>query len=469
MDKFFKLSQRGTSVRTEFRAALVTFFAMVYILVVNAGMFSNPFGDGSDPLGVTFGGMYVATALGAIAGSLFMGLAANLPVALASGMGLNAFFVYTICVGMGFSYANALLFILFDGVLFIILSATGLRRAIFYCIPDCIRSSIVVGIGFMLALLGFKGGGLIALSDSTGIAKGSFNVITGSWAGIMPLFVCLSSLILVGILEKRKVKGSLLIGMLFGTALYYLLGFTVPGFEGFGVFGNIESPAQAFRDFANINFLAVFKDGLDFSGYVAAHSAASFWLNIICTVFVFLMLDMFDTVGTLYATCDTSGLTDSEGNIENMDKALLSDAVATAAGALFGTNTVTAYAESTAGVGAGGRTGLTSVFVAALFAVALFFAPLGSVMPGCASSVALIFVGYIMLRGVSKLDWNDPLSVVPAFLTIAVTCFACDIALGIAYGMLSYTGMCVFSGNAKKLNGGTWILTVLFISMMLVS
>ena len=250
MDKFFKLTERNTSVKTEFRAALVTFFAMVYILVVNAGMFSNPLGDGSSPLGVSFGGMYVATALGAIVGSLVMGLLANLPVALASGMGLNAFFVYTICVGMGFSYANALVFILFDGILFIILSATGIRRAVFECIPDCIRRSIVVGIGFMLALLGFKSGGLIVISDATGIAKGSFNVLSGSWSSIMPLLVCLLSVFAVAILDKRKVKGSVFIGMLFGTALYYLLGLTVKDFGGYALFASAQSPLEAFRDFA---------------------------------------------------------------------------------------------------------------------------------------------------------------------------------------------------------------------------
>ncbi|MBO4549076.1 MAG: NCS2 family permease [Abditibacteriota bacterium] len=469
MDKFFKLTERNTSVKTEFRAALVTFFAMVYILVVNAGMFSNPLGDGSSPLGVSFGGMYVATALGAIVGSLVMGLLANLPVALASGMGLNAFFVYTICVGMGFSYANALVFILFDGILFIILSATGIRRAVFECIPDCIRRSIVVGIGFMLALLGFKSGGLIVISDATGIAKGSFNVLSGSWSSIMPLLVCLLSVFAVAILDKRKVKGSVFIGMLFGTALYYLLGLTVKDFGGYALFASAQSPLEAFRDFAQTNLGAVFTQGFDFSAYVASHGAASFFLNIICTVFIFLMLDMFDTVGTLYATCQTSGLTDSEGRIENMDKALMSDALATTAGAVFGTNTVTAYAESVTGVGAGGRTGLTAVFVALLFVYALLFAPLGSMVPACASAVALVYVGYIMLRGIARLEWDDPLSVVPAFLTISVTCFACDIALGIAYGMLSYTAMCLFSGNTKKLNAGTWLLTVLFVLMMLVS
>ncbi|MBR4750000.1 MAG: NCS2 family permease [Abditibacteriota bacterium] len=469
MDKFFKLTERNTSVQTEFRAALVTFFAMVYILVVNAGMFSNPLGDGSSPLGVTFGGMYVATALGAIIGSLLMGILANLPVALASGMGLNAFFVYTICVGMGFSYANALVFILIDGLLFIILSATGVRRAIFECIPDCIRRSIVVGIGLMLALLGFKNGGLIVISDATGIAKGSFNVLSGSWAAIMPLLVCLLSVFVVAILDKRKVRGSVFLGMFFGTVLYYLLGLTVKGFDGYSVFAYAQSPMEAFSDFVRLNLGAVLAHGFDFSGYVASHGTASFVLNFICTVFVFLMLDMFDTVGTLYATCRTSGLTDSEGRIENMDLALMSDALATTAGALFGTNTVTAYAESVTGVGAGGRTGLTSVFVALLFVCALFFAPLGSMVPACASSVALIFVGYIMLRGIAELEWDDPLSVVPAFLTIAVTCFACDIALGIAYGILSYTAMCLFTGNANKLNAGTWILTAMFTLMMLVS
>ncbi len=469
MDKFFKLSERNTTVETELRAALVTFFAMVYILVVNAGMFSNPLGDGSNPLGVSFGGMYVATALGAIVGSLAMGLLANLPVALASGMGLNAFFVYTICVGMGFTYANALVFILFDGLLFIILSATGLRRALFECIPDCIRKSIVAGIGLMLALLGFKNGGLIVIDSSTGIAKGSFNVISGSWEHIMPLAVCLVSLFVVGILDKRRVKGAMFIGMLLGTVLYYLLGYTVSDFAGLHHLASAQSPLEAIRDFADSNLCAVFTQGFDFSAYVAAHGAASFFLNIICTVFIFLMLDMFDTVGTLYATCSASGLMDAEGRIENMDKALMSDALATAAGAVFGTNTVTAYAESVAGVGAGGRTGLTSVFVALLFACALLFAPLGSLVPSCASAVALIFVGYMMLKGMVHLDWEDPLSMVPAFLTITVTCFACDIALGIAYGMLSFTAMCLFTGNAKKLNAGTWLLTALFIIMMLVS
>ena len=340
MEKFFKLKERKTNVGTEFRAGLTTFFAMVYILMVNAGMFADPFGDGTNVLGVSYGAMYIATAISAIIGTVLIGLLANLPLAQASGMGLNAFFVYTVCVGMGFTYANALVFILIDGLIFILLTATKLRQKIFEAIPSAVRIAIPAGIGLFIAFLGLQNAGLVKADPSTGVTLGSFNLLdttnSGGWAGIMPMVVTIVAFLAIAIMAKRGVKGAVLWGILGGAALYYLLGLTAPGFyENLNI--SMDSPFQAFADFGTQSFAKVFTEGFDFSNFLATHDVTNLILVIVTTSLAFLMVDMFDTMGTLYGACSRGDLLTAEGEVPNVNKAMMADAIATTTGAVCGT------------------------------------------------------------------------------------------------------------------------------------
>ena len=370
MERFFKLKERGTSVKTEFIAGMTVFFAMVYILMVNANMFSDPFGDGTNPLGVSYGAIYIATALSAVVGTILVGLLSNMPLAQASGMGLNAFFVYTVCIGFGLSYANALVLILIEGVIFILLTVTGLRKRIFEALPQAVLAAVPAGIGLFIALLGLQNAGIVVPDSSTCVDLASFNLLTQSWGDIMPMVVTLCTLLAIVIMSHKKIRGSVLIGILGGMALYYLLGLTVDGFYA-DLNLQLISPWEAFRAFGSESLFAVFTDGFDFSAYVETHGSANLILTILTTALAFCMVDMFDTLGTLYAACERADLLDEHGEPINMNRAMLSDAVATTAGALCGTSTVTTFSEVNAGVAAGGRTGLTSVFCGLFFFVAM--------------------------------------------------------------------------------------------------
>ena len=374
-EPFFKLNERGTSVKTEFIAGMTTFFAMVYILMVNANMFADPFGDGSNPLGVTYGAIYIATAISAVIGTILAGVLANLPLAQASGMGLNAFFVYTVCVGFGLSYANALVLILMEGLIFILLTVTGLRKRIFDSLPDAVRVAIPSGIGLFIALLGLQNAGIVVPKTSTCVDLASFNLLSQNWNDIMPMVVTFCTFLAIVIMSHKGIRGAVLIGIVGGMGLYYLLGFTVDGF-----FAQLQiqfvSPFQALGEFAELSFLKVLTDGFDFSAYTAQHGNANLVLTILTTALAFCMVDMFDTLGTLYAACERAGLMDEKGEPLNMNEGMLSDAIATSIGALCGTSTVTIFSEVNAGVAAGGRTGLTSVFCGLFFFVAMFLSPI---------------------------------------------------------------------------------------------
>lgn len=463
----FHLKEHGTNVRTELMAGLTTFFAMVYILMVNANMFANPFGDGTNVLGVSYGAIYIATAISAVIGTVLIGLLSNLPLAQASGMGLNAFFVYTVCVTLGFSYANALVMVLIDGVVFILLTVTGLRKKIFDAIPKEVRTAIPAGIGLFIAFLGLQNAKIVIPSTSTGVTLGSFNLlIDGSWASIMPMVVTVVAFLAIVIMSKKNVKGAILWGILGGAALYYVLGFTVSGFYENLVI-TFDSPFEAFRAFGTEAFGKVFTEGFDFSNYITANGTANFALTIITTSLAFCMVDMFDTLGTLYGACARGNMLDEKGEVPNMDKAMLADAVATTTGAICGTSTVTTFVESSAGVAEGGRTGLSSMFTALFFFVAMFLSPVAQLIPGCATAAALIYVGVLMMACVKEIDWLSPDKAVPAFMTLAIMPFAYNISYGIAFGLLSYTVINLFCGNVKKIKAGTWVVTLLFVLMLL--
>lgn len=463
MEKFFDLKRRNTTVKTEVLAGITTFMAMAYILFVNAGMFAA--------LGtVSYEAMYISTALSACVGTVLIGVLANLPLAQASGMGLNAFFVYTMCFGFGFSYANALVMVLFDGILFIILTVTNLRTIIFNAIPKAVKNAISAGIGLFIAYIGLQSAGIIVADPSTASAMTSFNIISGnaSWASIMPLLVTFVTVLIIAALTAANRRGAVLIGILAGTALYYLGGLTIPGFYANFSLGSLN-PGAAFAAFSTEALFAVFKSGFDFSGYIAAHGSANFIFTLITSAIAFCLVDMFDTMGTLYGACSRGGLLDSEGNVINMEKAMLSDAIATVFGSICGTSTVTTFVESSAGVAEGGRTGLTSLTTAVLFFIAMFFAPVASLIPGAATAAALIYVGALMLASVKDLEWYDAEIGVPAFLTIAFMAFSYSISNGIGVGVLAYTLIKVFRGKTKEINVATWIIDILFLAMFFFS
>ncbi|MGM9624913.1 MAG: NCS2 family permease [Eubacteriales bacterium] len=469
MEKFFHLKERGTTVRTEIMAGITTFFAMVYILMVNAGMFADPFGDGTNVLGISYGAIYIATAISAVVGTLLIGLLANLPLAQASGMGLNAFFVYTVCVTFGLTYANALVLVLIDGIVFILLTVTGLRKKIFTAIPEAVRIAIPAGIGLFIAFLGLQNAGLVVLDSATCVNLASFNLLReNAWASIMPMLVTLLALIAITVMSKKNVKGAVLWGILGGAVLYYLLGFTVPGFWG-SISISVESPLSAFGAFFSEAFGKVFTEGFDFSAYIAVNGTSNLVLTIITTALAFCMVDMFDTLGTLYGACARGDLLTAEGEVPNMERAMLADAVATTTGAVCGTSTVTTFVESSSGVAEGGRTGLSAVTTAVLFFIAMFLSPIAQLIPSCATAAALIYVGVLMMACVKNIDWTEISTALPAFLTMAMMPFTYNISYGIAFGLISYVVIHLFCGKAKEIKISTYVIAVLFMAMLLLT
>lgn len=469
MEKLFGLQKHKTTVRTEILAGLTTFMAMAYILMVNAGMFADPFGDGTNVLGVSYGAIYIATAVSAVIGSLLIGLLSNLPLAQASGMGLNAFFVYTVCVGFGLSYANALVLVLADGIIFILLTVTGLRKIIFTAIPDAVRKAIPAGIGLFIAFLGLQNAGIIVADPSTGVTLGSFNLLSGSnpWSVIMSMLVAIIALCVIAILSKKNVRGAVLWGILGGAVLYYILGFaTVKGFAA-GVQESMQVDfVVPFKDFFSQSFGKVFTEGFNFQPYIDTHGTGNFVLMFATTALAFCMVDMFDTLGTLYGACARGNMLTEKGEVPNMDKAMLSDAIATTTGAICGTSTVTTFVESAAGVAEGGRTGLAAVSTAAFFFIAMFLAPIAALIPSCATAAALIYVGVLMITCVKELEWHDPAVALPSFLTMAMMPFSYNISFGIAFGLITYVIIKTFTGKIKEIKGGTWVITALFLLML---
>ncbi len=464
LEKQFHLKERGTTVRTEFFAGLTTFMAMAYILMVNAAMFSDPFGNGTDMLGVSYGAIYIATALSAIIGTVLVGLLSNLPLAQASGMGLNAYFVYTVCIAMGLTYANGLVLVLADGLIFLVLTTTGLRKKIFEAIPKAVKDGIPAGIGLFIAFIGLQSSGLVTGDSATLVKLGSFNVYNGgmTWGTIMPMLVTVGAVISIAIFAQKGKKGGILWGILGSSVAYYVLGFTVTGFyDGFGD-NLMMNPLTAFSDFFTLSLGKVFTQGFDFTPFIEANGMGGFVLVFATTALSFCMVDMFDTLGTLYGACTRGGLLNEQGEIPKMNQAMLADAIATTSGAVLGTSTVTTFVESSAGVAEGGRTGLSSMFTALCFFIAMFLAPVAQLIPSYATAGALIYVGVLMMRCVLDVDWDSPAVAVPAFFTIAMMSFTYNISFGIAFGILSWIAISLFTGERKNINVTTVVIGLLF-------
>ena len=425
MEKFFKLKERGTTVRNEVIGGITTFLAMAYILAVNPGMLGES--------GMGFGPVFTATAISAAIACLCMAFLANLPVALASGMGLNAFFTYTVVFGMGCSWQFALTAVLVEGILFILLSLFGVREAIINSIPATMKKAVAVGIGLFICLIGLSNAGIAVGKDlGTIVAFVNFDVSTALVA-IIGLFVTIALFIL-------NVPGAVLLGIIITTIIGIPFGVTtIP--ENFKVFSMPDAPHLFAFEWTNV-----------------------FTLKFFIVFFTFLFTDLFDTIGTLMGVTEQAGLVDKDGNIPNVKGALMADAVGTVAGACLGTSTVTSYVESSAGVAAGARTGLASVVTAGLFIVALFFSGLFAVIPSAATAPALIFVGYLMMKPVMKIDFEDPTEGIPAFITIMTMPFSYSISKGIALGVIAYVFSKVFGKKAKEVSIVTWILAVVFVA-----
>ena len=437
MEKFFKLSERNTTVSKELIGGITTFLAIAYILAVNPNILSGA--------GMSWGAVFTATALSAAIATLVMAFCANLPVALAPGLGLNAFFTYTVVLGMGCSFQLALTAVLLEGVLFIILSLCGIREAIIKSIPEGLKKAVAVGIGLFIAIIGLANAGIV--STETGTLIGFVNFTMANKTAI----VAVIGLILTIVLYTLKIPGAILIGIIITTIIGIPFGVTtIP--EDFKPFSAPSAP----------HFFA-----FDFKGIVCT-SAGKFSFAVLgqfIVIFItFLFTDLFDTIGTLLGVAEQGNLKDENGEVSNVKGALLADAIGTAVGACLGTSTVTSFVESSSGVAAGARTGLASVTTAVLFLLSLFLSPLFFLIPSAATAPALIFVGYLMMKSVVDIKFDDPTEGIPAFITIMTMPFSYSIAKGIQWGIISYVIAKCAGKKAKEIPVVTWILAVIFVA-----
>ena len=467
MDKFFKISERGSNIRTEIFAGLTTFFAMAYIVVTNPNQITS-----FDPTlggGQIWNSVYVASILVATIGTLLMAFLAKMPFAQACGMGLNSFFFVSFILPEIINggdpikgYQAGCVIILCEGLLFLILSFSGVRQKIATSLPECLKKAIPAGIGLFIAFIGFKNVGLIQANQYTFVQFFDFHgAITGAdsamgvWTAIAPVVLAFVGLILIGILTKKNVKGSIIISIAAITVLYYLTTWTLPTFD----FGQI---GQSFKDFAEIGIVGVFKPE-SWSHAFGGFENAGVIFNAIMLILVYCLVDMFDTLGTLYGTASEAGMLDENNDPINVDKCMMCDSIATVSGAILGTSTCTTFVESSAGVAAGGRTGLTSLVTAICFALCLVLTPLASIVPSCATSPALIFVGVLMLKSFAKVDMSDMSSAIPAFLALIMMPLTYSIANGIGIGAIAYTLIAIFTGKYTKKDIIVTIISILFI------
>ena len=424
LERKFSLTKRGTNARTEFLAGLTTFMTMSYILIVNPTMLGKA--------GMDQGGVFTATIISSVIAMLFMGLYANFPFALSAGMGLNAFFSFSIVIGMGHDWSYALTAVFLEGIIFIFLSIFKVREALFKAIPLQLKNAVSVGIGLFIAMIGATNSGIVVANESTFLALG--NLVSKE------VLVTFFSLLIMGILSAKKVKGALLYGIIGGTILGLILGVT-------------QLPSQGILSLPPSLKPVAFK----------LHWDNIFTLDMFSVMFTFLFVDIFDTLGTITGVATKANMLDEKGNLPGIGKALLSDAIGTVVGALLGTSTITTFVESASGVTDGGRTGLTSLSVAFFFFLSLFLFPLFSIVPSQATAAALIIVGLFMMSPIKNIDLDDYTESLPAFLTIIMMPFAYSIAEGISIGMISYVFLKVTTGKYKDVSPVMYILAIVFI------
>ncbi len=444
MDKFFGIKSSGSNVRTEIIAGITTFFTMAYIIFVNPDILSITAGE------EYWGPVFIATCLAAAIGTILMGVYAKLPFAQAPGMGLNAFFAFSVATVYGFN--GALAAVLISGILFILITLIGLREAIVKAIPHNIKIAVSAGIGLFIAFVGFQNAGIVVNDDATLVAFTNFGLDQEAFP-FEPL-LALIGVVIIAILYFLKIKGAILLGIIAATLIGIPMGITsLPEAV------TTARIADSFRDWAQ---LGLFR--FDFNALVG-DSASIFTgvLTILTLIISFTMVDLFDTIGTLIGTAKQANMLDKDGSLPRMKQALMCDAVATTAGACMGTSTVTTYIESGSGISEGGRTGLTSVTTGILFLVALFLAPVAGIVPGAATAPALIVVGVLMMAGVKDIDFSDMSEAVPAFLTMVMMPFAYSIATGLGLGLISYTVIKLLTGKFKQISILVIIISLLFV------
>ena len=430
LTKLFGFNPEKHSVRTEIVAGITTFLTMAYILAVNPSIFSALPGMPTDSV-------FTATALAAVIATMVMAFYAKKPFGLAPGMGLNAFFVFTVCLSMGYSWQFALTAVLIEGIIFIILSATKVRTWILNSIPMSLKHAIGAGIGLFIAFIGLQNAGLIVNSDSTLVTLGDVCHGTGLLAVIGLVISCT--------LAMLHVRGGVLIGILVTAVIGMFIKDPATGAAITHFNGVFSAPPSVKPIFCQFQWHDIFS------------------LDMLAVVFTFLFIDMFDTMGTVIGVSQKAGFVDEKGNIEDVDKVFMSDAIGTVAGACLGTSTTTTYVESSTGVGSGGRTGLTAFTIAVCFALALFFSPIFLAIPSAATAPALIIVGMMMMNPVKEIDWLNYRESIPAFLTVILMPLAYSISDGILIGMISYVVLYALSGKWKEITPTMWVLAVLFI------
>lgn len=466
MDKFFGISERNSTVRAEIIGGLTTFFAMAYIVFVNpnqvaaegASGWLAELGADSAALGQIWNAVYVASILAAIIGTLFMALYAKLPFALACGMGLNAFFCTCFVAGAFFAgedvltgYHSGMVIIFIAGVVFLILSMTGARQYIAKSMPECLKKSIPAGIGLFIAFIGFQDAGIIQANQYTLVQF--VDIHGGEWHEIAPALTALIGLLVIAILGKYGVKANIIIGIVISTVVYYVFMGQVPSLD-------MSHIGRSFRDFGEVGITGLFQADAWKAAFFSAHIGSVF--NAIVLIVTFCLVDMFDTIGTLYGTSAQAGMLDENGDPINVNKAMTSDSIATVAGAVLGTSTCTTFVESAAGVAAGARTGLASVVTAICFALCLFVTPLASIIPSAATAPALVYVGVLMLKNFSQVDMDDLRSAVPAFLTLIMMPMTYSIANGIGIGAIAYVIITLFTKKYTKKDIMVTLIAALF-------
>ena len=423
--KLFGFDSKKHNVRTEIIAGITTFLTMAYILAVNPSIFSALAGQGMPTDAV-----FTATALAAIIGTLVMALYAKKPFALAPGMGLNAFFVYTVCLTMGYSWQFALTAILLEGIIFIILSVTKVRDLIVKAIPDTLKKAIGAGIGLYIAFIGLQNAGIIVNDDATLVTLGD---LTSSNSLLFTIGLFLTSILVV-----LRVRGGVLIGILATTLIGIPFGIT-------HLDGIISTPASVAPVFMKFEWSQIFT------------------LDMLVIVLTFLCIDMFDTIGTVVGVAEKANMIDKDSKVESFEKIFLADAIATTAGACLGSSTTTTYIESASGVTEGGRTGLTSFVVVVCFVLALFFSPLFLAIPSAATGAVLVVVGVMMMSPIKEIDWSDYSEAIPAFITATMMPLTYSIAHGILLGIIAYVVINACTKNIKKISPAMWVLFVLFV------
>ncbi len=421
LDSYFKLSENGVTVRTEVLAGFTTFLTMAYIIFVNPMILADA--------GMDRDAVFIATCIAAAIGTLVMGLYANYPIALAPGMGLNAYFTYGVVLGMGFTWQVALGAVFISGVLFLLLSIFRTREWIINAIPKSLKLSVSAGIGMFLAIIALKNAGIVVDHPATLLTLGDLSAA--------PALLAAAAFIVMIVLNFRKVPGSIIIGIILATAVGIIIGATPFN-------GVIATPPSLEPTFLKLDL------------------AGAFQIGLIAIVFAFLFVDLFDTAGTLIAVAHRAGFLDEDGRLPRIRKALIADSVATIAGAAVGTSTTTSYIESAAGVNAGGRTGLTAVTVGVLFILAIVLSPLATTVPGYATAPALLFVACIMTRGLADIDWEDVTEYVPAVVTAFAMPFTFSIATGIGFGFLTYASIKVLSGRMQEASPAVIIIAIAF-------